>query len=352
MAIFGNSRPQFTDSNGDPISGGKLYIGLPNQDPVANPLAITDLTGTPIANPVTLDVNGVPVSAIKLDAEFSQAVFDINNVEVPSYQISRTSGFLLYSELTGLSGQGGDWNILTTYGKNNFVKGSDGNFYISLTDGNLGNDPVSVSTSWSELSWPTIYNPSEVYNTDDTCVASDGDVYQAKTDGVTGQNPVTNLTNWKPPVIPHGTKMLFMQASAPVGWTLDATHNNKALRIVNTSGGTSGGTSSFTSVLNAAVTTTNAGAFSPVITVNDHVLTLDEIPPHDHKTGSVGFATTGAVGGGYIPTAAAGLGVVSPANEGGGLGHDHTATSTSTPDHNHDFNLDIQYVDSIICTRD
>lgn len=119
---------------------------------------------------------------------------------------------------------------------------SDGNFYISLTDGNLGNDPVSVSTSWSEFAWPTIYNPSEVYNTGDTCVASDGDFYQAKVDGVTGQNPVTNLANWKPPVIPHGTKMLFMQASAPVGWTLDTTHNDKALRISSAAGGTSGGT--------------------------------------------------------------------------------------------------------------
>lgn len=122
MAVFGNSRPQFTDKNGDPISGGKLYIGLPNQDPVANPAAITDLSGVPIANPVTLDVNGVPASAINIGFEFSQSVFDANGLEVPSYQISRTSGFLLYSELTGLSGQGGEWNILTTYGKNNFVK--------------------------------------------------------------------------------------------------------------------------------------------------------------------------------------------------------------------------------------
>lgn len=197
MAVFGNSRPQFTDKNGDPISGGKLFIGLPNQDPIANPAAITDLNDVPISNPVTLDANGVPAQAIKLDAEFSQAVFDRNNVEVTSYQIARTSGFLLYSELTGLSGQGGEWNILTTYGKNNFVKGSDGNFYISLTDGNLGNDPVSVSTSWSEFAWPTIYNPSEIYNTGDTCIGSDVKLYSSAVDANQGNNPVTDGgINW------------------------------------------------------------------------------------------------------------------------------------------------------------
>ena len=353
MAVFGNSRPQFTDSNGVPISGGKLYIGLPNQDPVANPLAITDLTGTPIANPVTLDVNGVPVSAIKLDAEFSQAVFDINNVEVPSYQISRTSGFLLYSELTGLSGQGGDWNILTTYGKNNFVKGSDGNFYISLTDGNLGNDPVSVSTSWSEFAWPTIYNPSEVYNTGDTCVASDGDFYQAKANGVAGQNPVTDLTNWKPPVIPHGTTMLFMQASAPVGWTLDTTHDDKALRIVNTAGGTSGGTRSFGTVF-TTTTATTLDTHTHNITIAGKILSSAEsgLPSHSHTIGRAinsgtltnlpfpGFAQSGD-----FTTA------VSPPQDAA-LPHGHPGSTASDDSHSHTSNLDIKYVDSIICTRD
>ena len=32
---------------------------------------------------------------------------------------------------------------------------------------------------------------------------------------------------------PSGTRMLFQQATAPTGWTTDATHNDKALRIVN-----------------------------------------------------------------------------------------------------------------------
>ena len=42
-----------------------------------------------------------------------------------------------------------------------------------------------------------------------------------------------------------GTKMLFQQTSAPVGWTKDTTHDNKALRVVTGTAG-SGGSVNFT----------------------------------------------------------------------------------------------------------
>lgn len=41
---------------------------------------------------------------------------------------------------------------------------------------------------------------------------------------------------------PAGTSMLFMQAAAPVGWTLDATNNDRFVRISNTAGGGVSGT--------------------------------------------------------------------------------------------------------------
>lgn len=42
--------------------------------------------------------------------------------------------------------------------------------------------------------------------------------------------------------IPVGTKMVFYQASAPSGWTMITTQNDKALRVVSASGGGAGGT--------------------------------------------------------------------------------------------------------------
>lgn len=46
---------------------------------------------------------------------------------------------------------------------------------------------------------------------------------------------------------PSGTLMLFQQTAAPTGWTKQATHDNKALRVVTGAAG-SGGTTGFTSV--------------------------------------------------------------------------------------------------------
>jgi hypothetical protein len=48
-------------------------------------------------------------------------------------------------------------------------------------------------------------------------------------------------------IIPSTTAMLFVQTSAPTGWTKGATHNNKALRVV-TGTASSGGSTAFTSV--------------------------------------------------------------------------------------------------------
>lgn len=41
--------------------------------------------------------------------------------------------------------------------------------------------------------------------------------------------------------LPSGTTMLFVQASAPTGWTKSTVQNDKALRVVSGSGGSSGG---------------------------------------------------------------------------------------------------------------
>lgn len=47
------------------------------------------------------------------------------------------------------------------------------------------------------------------------------------------------------PLIPSGTKMLFVQAAVPAGWTIDATHDDKVLRINDTEGGGTGGNWTF-----------------------------------------------------------------------------------------------------------
>jgi hypothetical protein len=130
-----------------------------------------------------------------------------------------------------------------------------------------------------------------------------------------------------------GTAMLFVQTSAPTGWTKSTTHDNKALRIVSGSAN-SGGSVAFTT---AFASQSVAG------TVGSTVLTINQIPSHTHS-----LSATPIVGSGYGYTGSNGVtGATQTAtgSAGGGLGHDHTFTGTA-------INLAVQYVDVIIATKD
>ena len=193
---------------------------------------------------------------------------------------------------------------------------------------------------------------------------------------------------------PSGTKMLFQQAAAPTGWTKDTTHNNKALRVVTGTPG-SGGSRTFSDVFqNATVTGT----------VGNTTLTLDQIPTHTHgitdpghthtltdpghthgftnktsdTTGDV-WLKSGASGTAYpcldgatftsaprikatdvVEVPSGGLDSLDDASTGvtmdtvisnvtvqaSGTGDPHTHTFSSGS-----IDLDVQYVDLIICTR-
>ena len=124
-------------------------------------------------------------------------------------------------------------------------------------------------------------------------------------------------------VIPSGTRMLFQQSNAPTGWTKDITHNDKALRVVSGAAGT-GGTVDFS----AAFVNGSVGGT---------VLTIDQIPSHDH--GTPAYARDGSsarLGDGGANATFPGL---KTGMTGGGLAHSHS------------INLAIKYVDIIIATK-
>jgi hypothetical protein len=121
---------------------------------------------------------------------------------------------------------------------------------------------------------------------------------------------------------PSGTAMIFVQTSAPTGWTKSTTHNDKALRVV--SGAASyGGTYSFSSTFANG----NTGSFT---------LSTSEIPSHNH----------GATGGG-----AAGVGSYFAFGTNTNLSANTNSTGGGNS-HSHDLSLAVAYVDVIICTKD
>ena len=132
-------------------------------------------------------------------------------------------------------------------------------------------------------------------------------------------------------LIPAGTKLLFPQASAPTGWTKDTDQHDKALRIVNTSGGGAAGNTEMTGVFGAgksAGATTLSAAQSGLVS---HTHTSNLWDPG-------GGANKAILSGG--PSAA-------PEHvlwTSGG-----TAAVSS---HAHTLSLDLQYVDVIKATKD
>jgi hypothetical protein len=141
-----------------------------------------------------------------------------------------------------------------------------------------------------------------------------------------------------PPAFPAGTTMLFQQTTAPTGWTKQTTHNNKALRVVTGTAG-SGGSNTFTGAFNTSFAT-SGGA------VSNHTLTTAQIPSHTHGWQYWSAPMSNGYVGAVPPGNGVNYGYTSQTNgAGGGGAHNHGLTQPS-------FNLNVQYVDIIIATKD
>jgi hypothetical protein len=179
---------------------------------------------------------------------------------------------------------------------------------------------------------------------------------------------------------PSGTKMLFQQTSAPVGWTKDTTNDDKALRIVSGSVG-SGGTLSLTSFASQSIggtslTTaqipshnhTGSGTTSTVSNDHTHGFSGTTSGVGDHQHGVIVDADSGAGAGPHFKadgqavttnfTNGAGAHSHTYSGNTGGISANHThdysfttAATGSGNSHTHTLDLDIAYVDVIVATK-
>jgi hypothetical protein len=210
-----------------------------------------------------------------------------------------------------------------------------------------------------------------------------------------------------PGFISSGSKLIFENATPPTSWTKDTTHNNKALRVVNTASLTPGGTTAFTSVFTgsravqgtvvqaATGMTVNQSvdnatgqivsmpaAQTANVTVDGHILQLVQMATHNHTfvargnpnytnttqrspTSPQASTTLARTPGQAFQTRTSG-----PTGQGGSHGHgasDQTHTHAlgggahnhglSATQHNHTFtgtaqNFAVNYVDLIIAIKD
>lgn len=158
--------------------------------------------------------------------------------------------------------------------------------------------------------------------------------------------------NSKYGIIPKNADVIFCEVSAPTGWTQVSTHNNKALRVVNTSGAGSSGNIPFTSAFTTQPISGNVPVTITGLAGNPHTLSAAEIPSHSHPVNSGGNVTVGGsapiVGAATVPGPGTSTG-----NTGGNGAHGHPVTyTTANGPFSTTMDLRVSYVDVIICNFD
>ena len=159
-----------------------------------------------------------------------------------------------------------------------------------------------------------------------------------------------------------GTRIPFENNAAPVGWTAvtDSAHNGAALRIVNAavSGAQTGGTDEFNSVFNSTITVSvqgNTGTTSLSGITALTTLTIAQMPSHNHSItlrdpSETGVAYNAASSDDRV------IGTDNTGSKGGGDGHSHSLAGLSPHSHTvsitDSFDLDVKYVNFIVCEKD
>ena len=175
-----------------------------------------------------------------------------------------------------------------------------------------------------------------------TVVNGDGQLIASRITGALPAIDGSNLTGVGGGV-ESGTVMLFYQANAPTGWTKKTNQNNKALRVVSGTGGGTGGGNNFTTAFNSSRGTSGGS-------VSNHTLTEAQIPSHRHRVDTYNEWSTSY--GSYTSQ-----GGYRQAHRGGTRYPPYTQNIGSGNAHNHGFsnpsiNLNVQYIDVIICEKD
>ncbi len=179
-----NPKIQYSDDAGNPLPEGKLYF---YDSGTTNYRTTYADSGLSIANsnPVILDGAG-RVPSIFLEGNYRAILTDKDDNQV--WELD---------PVTGSSGaaQFSDWLITTTYVLNDIVRGSDGKYYLSITNSNLSNDPTSSAANWSEMVFITMWNLNQTYN-DNEIVIYNGLMYSSLQGNNLNKPPITEPAYW------------------------------------------------------------------------------------------------------------------------------------------------------------
>ena len=185
MSRLGSIGTQYFQNDGNPLVNGLLYVYESGTNTPKNTYSDFSLT-IPNENPIQLSAAGRQpnvwfsgAARIILATEHGVQIEVRDPVGAPSTDPAFS-----------------DWNTNIVYDVQDLVLASDGNYYVSLTGGNTGNDPISDPANWTLVKFIRLWNVNEQYSMGDIGQGTDGLLYVSLTDNNTGNDPTTDATNW------------------------------------------------------------------------------------------------------------------------------------------------------------
>jgi hypothetical protein len=240
--------------------------------------------------------------------------------------------------------------------KTNFSSGIKDVFVTYPADRSVFSDGTNIVPETAAILLPSSGGTGQSSLTANNVLLGNGtSAVQFVAPGTSGNVLTSNGTTWtsgSAPGFPSGTAMLFVQTTAPTGWTKSTTHDNKALRVVSGTA-SSGGSVAFTTAFASQTPAGSVSITSISGSAGATTLTTPQIPSHNHNITIGGPASPTpsriAIGSGGVQSNA---GAIAPTGGGGSHDHPFSFSSGSATFSGTAINLAVQYVDVIIATKD
>lgn len=186
MSRFGSLGTQYFDNAGDPLIDGKISFFESGTTTLKDTFADVNLT-IANTNPVILSAAGRQPN-IFFNGSARAVLTDKDDVQI---EVRDPVGATTTADAFA------PWIATIAYNFNDIVQGSDDRYYQSITNGNIGNDPVTSSGFWAEVRFIGVYDAAYTYQTGYIVIASDLLLYISLTDNNLNNDPTLDAVNWK-----------------------------------------------------------------------------------------------------------------------------------------------------------
>jgi len=182
---------QLADQYFDPATGNFLIDGFIKFEVSGGGAAKTTFADQdekiPNSNPVPLSATGIPPNIFFTgEAKAFLLRNNLSQIRVLDPVPGGTDALNAYSS----------WSATITYSLNDIVRGDDDRYYISIGNGNIGNDPTATTTFWMETRLINVWDTNYTFAVGAIALASDGNLYRGITASNQGNDPVSNPSNW------------------------------------------------------------------------------------------------------------------------------------------------------------